>query len=102
MSSSNIIVSNDASNGDPNVPDTYLYAKWKHYIWRRNGAGSDVNLYMWDDTATSDATLLKWKTLPSFITYDLGSYADDTAAAAGGVQVGGLYHTSGTVKVRLA
>ena len=30
------------------------------------------------------------------------SYADDTAAAAGGVTVGGLYHTNGTVKVRLS
>jgi hypothetical protein len=31
----------------------------------------------------------------------LSDYADDTAAATGGVAVGGLYHTSGTVKVRL-
>jgi len=31
----------------------------------------------------------------------LTDYADDTAAAAGGVAVGALYHTSGTVKVRL-
>ena len=30
------------------------------------------------------------------------NYVDDVAAAAGGVPVGGLYHTSGTVKVRLA
>ena len=30
------------------------------------------------------------------------SYANDAAAAAGGVPVGGLYHTSGTIKVRLA
>ena len=29
------------------------------------------------------------------------SYANDAAAAVGGVPVGGLYHTSGTVKVRL-
>ena len=29
------------------------------------------------------------------------SYADDAAAAAAGIKVGGLYHTSGTVKVRL-
>jgi len=29
------------------------------------------------------------------------NYADDTAAAAGGVAVGALYHTNGTVKVRL-
>ena len=29
------------------------------------------------------------------------SYANDAAAAAAGVPVGGLYHTSGTVKIRL-
>lgn len=29
------------------------------------------------------------------------SYANDTAAAAAGVPIGGLYHTAGTVKVRL-
>jgi len=32
----------------------------------------------------------------------LDDYADDTAAAAGGVEIGQLYHTSGTVKVRLS
>ena len=30
-----------------------------------------------------------------------GSCANDTAAANAGVPVGGLYHTSGTIKVRL-
>ena len=30
-----------------------------------------------------------------------GTYANDTAAGTAGVKVGGLYHTSGTVKVRL-
>lgn len=29
------------------------------------------------------------------------NYANDIAAALGGVPIGGLYHTSGTVKVRL-
>ncbi len=29
------------------------------------------------------------------------NFADDTAAAAGGVPLGGLYHTSGSVKIRL-
>lgn len=29
------------------------------------------------------------------------NYANDAAAAAGGVPIGGLYHTAGTVKVRL-
>jgi len=31
----------------------------------------------------------------------IASYANDAAAAAAGVLVGGLYHTTGTVKVRL-
>ena len=31
----------------------------------------------------------------------LANYANDTAAAAGGVPVGNLYHTAGAVKVRL-
>ena len=30
-----------------------------------------------------------------------GTYANDSAAQAAGVRIGGLYHTSGTVKVRL-
>jgi len=29
------------------------------------------------------------------------NFADDTAAAAGGIPIGGLYHTSGTLKIRL-
>lgn len=31
----------------------------------------------------------------------IGDYADDTAAAAGGVPLNGVYHTSGTLKIRL-
>ena len=31
----------------------------------------------------------------------LVNYANDGAAASGGVPVGGLYHTAGAVKVRL-
>lgn len=31
----------------------------------------------------------------------LPSYANDAAAAVAGVPIGGLYHTTGTVKVRL-
>jgi hypothetical protein len=32
----------------------------------------------------------------------IGDYADDAAAATGGVPVKGLYHTSGTLKIRVA
>jgi hypothetical protein len=34
--------------------------------------------------------------------YVTGSFANDAAAQAAGVPVGGLYHTTGTVKVRLS
>lgn len=30
------------------------------------------------------------------------NFADDAAAAVGGIAVGGLYHTSGAVKIRLS
>ena len=33
--------------------------------------------------------------------YVTGSFANDGAAASAGVAIGGLYHTTGTVKVRL-
>lgn len=33
--------------------------------------------------------------------YVTGSFANDGAAASAGVPIGGLYHTTGTVKVRL-
>jgi len=36
------------------------------------------------------------------VSLQLIDYADDTAAASGGVPVGGLYRTSGAVKVRIA
>ena len=32
----------------------------------------------------------------------LGDYADDEAAASGGVPVGGLYHSGGQVRIRQA
>ena len=72
-------------------------------MWRRNTTGSDVNLYLWDDTATADTTYLKWKKIGNFIQFDqLSNYADDTAAATGGVMLGAMYHTAGTLKIRIA
>jgi hypothetical protein len=32
---------------------------------------------------------------------DLGNYANDAAAAAGGVTIGSLYHNAGALRVRL-
>ena len=98
-----IIVSNDKPAGDPNVPNAESTTKWKSYLWRRNTTGSDVNLYLWDDTAASDATYLKWKKIGNFIQFDqLSNYTDDTAAATGGVMLGAMYHTAGTLKIRIA
>ena len=34
--------------------------------------------------------------------FNLSEFADDAAAATGGIPVGGLYHTAGAVKIRLS
>lgn len=42
------------------------------------------------------------KTLSAPKLSGLGNYADDAAAATGGVPIGGIYHSSGALRVRLA
>lgn len=54
-----------------------------------------------EDALQIDATAKTIKALAPYTFLPLTSYANDSAAAAGGVAVGGLYHTTGTVKVRL-
>jgi hypothetical protein len=54
-----------------------------------------------EDALQIDATAKTIKALAPYSFLPLTSYANDSAAAAGGVAVGGLYHTTGTVKVRL-
>ena len=48
----------------------------------------------------------KVETLVSFTNNNIvkvaDNFADDSAAATGGIAMGGLYHTNGTVKIRLA
>ena len=57
---------------------------------------------------TGDANLDRWLNLlhkqvtAQLSVGTLGNYADDTAAAAGGVPVGGLYRNGSTVMVRVA
>lgn len=51
---------------------------------------------------TENAETLKNKTLDAPKLSGLGDYADDTAAAGGGVPVGGVYHNAGALRVRLA
>lgn len=41
------------------------------------------------------------KTLAAPKLSGLGNYADDTAAAAGGVPIGGVYHNAGAIRIRL-
>lgn len=56
-------------------------------------------------TNTSGITVLGAKYDPAKKTLALvdpaSNFANDAAAATGGIPVGGLYHTSGAVKVRL-
>lgn len=56
--------------------------------------------------STNNLTATRKYNLPDFtgtigVINTAGNFANDTAAAAGGVPVGGLYHTSGAVKIRL-
>lgn len=54
------------------------------------------------DALQIDATANTIKAVAPCSFLPLTSYANDAAAAAGGVAIGGLYHTTGTVKVRRA
>jgi hypothetical protein len=49
-----------------------------------------------EGTLVSDVSLIE---APLFV--DLGNYANDAAAAAGGVTIGSLYHNAGALRVRL-
>lgn len=58
-------------------------------------ASSSVNaIHVTNKTATAASQVVLDETVAK-------NYADDTAAAAAGVPIGGLYHTSGTLKIRL-
>jgi len=54
-----------------------------------------------EDALEIDSVAKTVKALSPYSLLPLTSYANDAAAAAGGVAVGGLYHTTGTVKVRI-
>jgi len=49
--------------------------------------------------STADTTTVNLLQIADYANID---YADDTAAAAGGIPLGGVYHTSGAVKIRIA
>ena len=49
--------------------------------------------------STADTVTIKKLQMLDYATLD---YADDTAAAAAGIPLGGVYHTSGALKIRIA
>lgn len=49
--------------------------------------------------ATANTVTIKKLQMLDYATLD---YADDTAAAAGGIPLGGVYHTAGALKIRIA
>ena len=63
-----VIVTTDSALDTPDVPDAATNTKWKRYLWRRLLHSTHVRadddpgviLYAWDDSASSDATYLKW------------------------------------------
>lgn len=55
-----------------------------------------------DDNAGATDLQAQINTLSDKLPTVAGDYANDAAAAAAGVAVGALYHTSGAVKVRIA
>ena len=60
----------------------------------------DVATLQTTSTLTSSSIEAAWtKLVPKYTV--TGSCANDAAAASAGVPVGGLYHTTGAVKVRL-
>jgi hypothetical protein len=64
---------------------------------------STINALSASVSATYITSASMRNTISSFIVFGGagGGYANDTAAGAAGVPVGGLYHTAGAVKVRL-
>lgn len=70
----------------------------KRADWPRLAANEINALQPRADALEGRATALETKTNYAALV----NYADDTAAAAGGVPVGGLYRTASAVKVRVA
>ena len=65
------VVSNDRSDGTPNVPNANATGKWRSILWRRNrqaGQGTSTSVYLWDDAlVAADPVYLKWVPIGNFI-----------------------------------
>ena len=95
-------VGSEMRSFDSHTGDLYVGAK---YI---NDVRSDVFKVDNDGDTTAKSFIKTGGTSSEFLMANgstsiiSGNYANDIAAAAGGVLVGGMYHTSGTVKIRLS
>lgn len=69
-------------------------------IGRESTASASGSIALGTGVTAATANTLSTKKLQLTDSVSM-NYADDTAAAAGGVPVGGIYHTSGTLKIRL-
>ena len=70
----------------------------------KNGYVGSTNSYEYAGASEEQVSNLSADTNGIIKMTELGAnlnFANDTAAAAGGVPIGGLYHTSGTIKIRL-
>jgi len=82
-----VMVTTDASPGNPNVPAAQTTTKWQTYLWLRiQPSSTSIVLYAWNPNSGSDATFLQWQSVlnasipslsiqgyqiaPSTITYD--------------------------------
>jgi hypothetical protein len=66
-----------------------------------NGLATDTDISASNAARVSLSGSIATKMANTSFGYVTGSFANDVAAASAGVPVGGLYHTTGTVKVRL-
>jgi hypothetical protein len=93
-------VFSDVHGGDPLASDsTVLGTHWITGGPRAVTNGIDLSGFtISGDAFKSTGFAINGAGVPTFT---LGNYADDVAAAAGGVAIGQLYHNAGAVRVRL-
>jgi hypothetical protein len=97
-----------ASGGQIFIGDDTTYVKVDNYSnFNRIDIVANSGVYVSGSTAITGSLIVSGSTnINGIITYPEVSasfnFADDTAASGGGVPLGGLYHTSGALKIRLA
>jgi len=66
----------------------------------KNGTyGIDIHAYSGNVTLSNDLSVSNALVLSNYAALE---FADDTEAEAGGVELGGVYHTAGALKIRIA